>query len=66
MGIKYRGYVIEYAPPPIPVRIHDWSFVHEDYDGAPDSNDCRQGTAASVWDAKREIDFELDDLGGHG
>ena len=63
MATKYRGYVIEYDPPPIPVRIHDWSFVHEDYDGPEDG---RCGTAATLWDAKREIDFELDDLGGHG
>lgn len=46
---------IEYEPKPIPDRRHDWSFAHEDFDGAPDSHDHRCGTAASVEDALRQI-----------
>ncbi len=32
-------------PPPIPPRCHDWTWVHDDYDGAPDAGDDRHGTA---------------------
>ena len=61
MQTRYRGYVIEYDPPPIPVRLHDWTFAHEEFDGAPDSGDMRAGTAASLEDAKREIDLQCGD-----
>lgn len=32
---KTGKWFITYDPPPIPIRICDWHFVHEDYDGAP-------------------------------
>lgn len=49
----YRNWQITYDPPPIPVRNCDWQFWHEDYDG-PEDNRC--GYAASLADAKAEID----------
>lgn len=55
--ITYRGYVITYDAPPIPDRRWDWHFVHENYDGAPDSGDHRHGDAASLTDAMCEIDL---------
>lgn len=49
----YRGYRITYDPPPIPTRACDWQYAHVDYDG-PGDNRC--GYAASLDDAKRDID----------
>jgi len=57
----YRGYRITYDPPPIPTRDHDWHYCHDDYDGAPDSNDNRWGHACSLEEAKREIDMLIDE-----
>lgn len=59
--MRYRGYTIEYRPPPIPLRDCDWEYVHQDYDGGPwDSYgppmDDRCGWAASLEDAKRAVD----------
>lgn len=54
--IRYKGYSITYHPKPIPTRDHDFEFVHDDYDGAPDSHDHRSGTAGNPEDAKRMID----------
>ena len=39
--------------PPIPTRSHDWSAVHDDYDGAPDAHDDRH-----VYGATREAVIE--------
>lgn len=62
---KYRGYTIEYDPPPIGIRTCDYRFVHEDYDGTPDEDggvgDRRCGAASSVEAAKREIDMLEDE-----
>jgi len=52
----YRGWWISYDPPPIPVRTCDWHFWHDDFDGAPDANDSRCGHAASLEEAKAQID----------
>lgn len=46
---------IERNPKPIPDRRHDWDWYHVDYDGTPDSNDNRCGTASSATDAIRQI-----------
>ena len=54
--VEYRGYTIRFNPPPIPIRSHDWEFVHVDYDGPEDS---RIGTASSVDAAKSEIDEQI-------
>ena len=62
MGDLYRGYRVEYWPPPIPVRDHDWSFWHLDYDGADDAHDSRYGWAASEEEAHRAIDEQLEEL----
>jgi hypothetical protein len=60
--VEYRGYRIYRDPKPVPPHIAgDWSFVHEDYDGAPDSNDNRCGFAQSVADAKSQIDEQIED-----
>lgn len=51
--MNYRGFHIEYNPPPIPVRCCDWQWAHEDFDGPEDN---RYGHAASLEAAKAEID----------
>jgi hypothetical protein len=56
--IKYRGYVIVHDPPPIPNDSFDWRFWHQDYDGPEDG---RYGYAASLEEAKRDIDEREDD-----
>jgi hypothetical protein len=48
--MRYRDYTIGFDMKPIPDRSHDWEFLHDGYDGAPDSNDIRCGTAASLLD----------------
>lgn len=59
--IRYGKWTIAYDPPPIPVRTFDWSFWHDDYDGAEDARDGRCGHGASVEDCKAQIDeMELD------
>lgn len=60
MATEYRGYLIEYNPPPIGTRAHDWAFTAEGFDGAPDSGDNRCGTGPTVEDCLRQID-ELED-----
>ncbi|HEY9219508.1 MAG TPA: hypothetical protein VIO94_15785 [Phenylobacterium sp.] len=57
----YRGWWIDYDPPPIPTRNCDWQFWHDDFDGAPDGNDNRCGSAASLEDAKAEIDLWIEE-----
>jgi hypothetical protein len=52
----YKNYRVTYDPPPIPDRSHDWSFVHDEYDGAPDAYDRRAGDASSAEAAIAEID----------
>jgi len=56
--ITYRGFKIEHSLKPIPSRVFDWSFVHEDYDG-PEDDRC--GDAESLAGCFREIDQYLDD-----
>jgi hypothetical protein len=53
----YRKYKIEYDPPPIPTRAHDYRFWHAEYDG-PGDNRC--GSAPSVKAALVAID-EIED-----
>ncbi len=54
--MKYRDFHISYDPPPIPVRSCDWHYWHDDFDGAPDSNDCRYGHCATEGGCRQEID----------
>jgi hypothetical protein len=54
--VQYRGYTIEFDPPPIPIRTCDYHYVHEDYDGAPDAIDNRAGSSGSMTEAMMEID----------
>lgn len=52
----YRGYRIgPYRPSYSPST--DWSWAHEDFDGAPDANDNRYGYAASPEACRAEIDM---------
>jgi hypothetical protein len=60
-AVTYRGYRIHYDPPPIPDRRFDWHFAHENFDGAPDAGDHRHGDAASLEEAKAEIDDMIED-----
>lgn len=57
----YRNYHIRYDPPPVPSRAFDWSWHHDDYDGAPDSNDNRCGHSRTLNEAKAAIDAQLDE-----
>lgn len=52
----YRKFKIRFDNPPIPVRTMDWCGVHDDYDGAPDSNDNRVFYGATAEEVKAEID----------
>lgn len=58
---SYRGYLITYDPFHLGGFGSPYSYVHEDYDGAPDSGDRRCGSAVSVEDAVTEIDDLEDD-----
>lgn len=60
-GTIYGPWSIYFDPPPIPTRECDWHFVHADFDGAPDANDNRCGSAASFADALNAIDDMEDD-----
>jgi len=60
--LLYRGYHIVYEPKPIPDHSHDWSWWHDDYDGAPDSRDRRCGTSASLLQAQADIDDLIEEL----
>lgn len=55
---------VKHDPPPIPLRTMDWSFWHDDYDGAPDACDTRKGYAASAEEAVERIDEMVGDNGG--
>jgi len=59
--IEYRGYKITYWAKPIPDRKYDYDFVHDDYDGAEDSNDNRCGSGESITDCARKIDEYWED-----
>lgn len=53
---RYRGYRIEYDPPPIPIRTSDWAWAHKDYGGP---GDPRSGYSASFEAAKADIDEQI-------
>ena len=64
---RYRGFTIYWNPKPIPDRRHDYSWVHDEYDGAPDEPgggclDRRAGHSAGLQEAKADIDELLEDL----
>lgn len=59
--LEYKGWKIIYNPKPIPTSMYDYDVVHEDYDGAPDSDDCRYFTTESIDIAKELIDSWEDD-----
>lgn len=61
MSQTYRGFRIDYDPPPIPDRNHDWRWASEDYDGP---GDRRCGTSKSLPAARQDIDELLEELDG--
>jgi hypothetical protein len=62
---QYGPWHIWFDPPPIPTWAqYQYSFYHDDYDGAPDGNDNRHGNAASFEEAIaliNELEDEADD-----
>ncbi len=48
-------------PPPVFIRGADFSFYHEDFDGAPDAFDNRCGYAATEKEAMQEIEDAIID-----
>ena len=54
----YRGWFIQWDPPPIPDRNHDWQYWHKNYDGPGDG---RIGSVASEQAAREAIDEEEDE-----
>ena len=60
-GVVYGPWTIYFDPPPIPTRECDWHYVHKDFDGAPDANDNRCGSAASFAACLNECDEMEDD-----
>ena len=56
--MHYRGFRIEYDPPPIPARACDWVWAHEDYDGPGDS---RIGHAPTLAAAQAAVDEYLEE-----
>jgi len=61
---RYGPWIIQYDPPPIPVRSFDWHYEHRDFDGAPDSGDTRYGHAPSLAEAIEAIDDHEADPSG--
>lgn len=60
--VLYKGYTIYYDPKPIPTDKMDWSWYHQDFDGAPDSNDRRCGASASIEAAILDINDLIEDM----
>lgn len=48
----YRGWLVRYDPPPIPVRDFDWTATHPDYDGEGDN---RHVFGKDLHDLKRAV-----------
>jgi hypothetical protein len=62
--IPHRGYWIRFNPKPVPASMGvDWDWWHDDFDGAPDSNDRRCGCSASLEASKADIDEMIEELG---
>ncbi len=56
---SYRNYEVKFDPAVVSYFV-EWSFCHEDYDGAPDANDDRCGFADTAAECFKIID-ELED-----
>jgi hypothetical protein len=55
--MKYKNYTIEPMDTIYSGGLeYKFEFVHDEYDGAPDSYDGRLGIATSVENAKEQID----------
>lgn len=52
---------IEYNPKPVPIRGIDWEYTHDDYDGAPDADDYRYGSAATPELCRADIEVGIAD-----
>lgn len=61
-GIEYRNYHIyfnTYIGPGCDTVAY--CFAHNDYDGAPDAHDHRNGACATIDECKAEIDYLEDE-----
>lgn len=64
--IKIQGttqtWLLQFNPKPMPIRIHDWDYTGDNYDGAPDAGSPQPGgTAETFRECLEEIDcFECD------
>jgi len=54
--LHYRGYHIRHDFTAKPALRSPVTYAHQDYDGAPDSNDHRCGLAKTLPEAIRDID----------
>lgn len=55
---EYRSWTIQYAPPPIPTRVHDWQAIHDNYDG---TGGMLIVSGKSVDDCKEQIDERMEE-----
>jgi len=53
--LKYKGYFIYHG------YTEKFNFVHEDYDGGPDSHDHRVGGGKSIEDCIEQIEEQIND-----
>lgn len=53
---EYRNWGIDYLPPPIPDRNHDWQAVHDNYDG---TGSMLVLTGKSLDECKEQIDERM-------
>ena len=56
--VRYRGWQIQFDPPPIPIRNMDWHYVHENYDGPGDPRYGHAESYQACLDAIDEIEDE--------
>lgn len=54
---SYRGYGI--TTNMNPYSRDNYEFIHDDFDGAPDSKDMRYGTGKTVADCMSQIDEQI-------
>jgi len=59
-GTRYRGWLLSFDYPPIPIRDHDWSATHPDFDGPEDGRHVSGHTQQDVMDAIDEWHLEND------
>ena len=55
---QHRDHIIWHNPKPIPTRVLDWDWCHQDFDGPGDE---REGHAATLEAAKEAIDEMIEE-----